>query len=76
MIGDYASSAREFSRAINLAIAEHALDISGNYNLFKRRADCYDKLGRTALAVQDRRRAQNWQESIFDATPVQVERNK
>ncbi|MDR3614970.1 MAG: hypothetical protein P4L53_15530 [Candidatus Obscuribacterales bacterium] len=75
-LGDYANSAQEFSRAIELVIAEHAQDISGNFRLYQRRADCYDKLGRTALAVQDRRRAQNWQESIFDVAPVQDARNR
>lgn len=75
-LGDYEKSAQEFSRAIDLVIAGHALDLSSNHRLFERRADCYDKLGRTALAVQDRRHAQNWKESIFDAAPVQDNRYK
>jgi tetratricopeptide (TPR) repeat protein len=74
--GDYANSAQEYSRAIDLATAQHALDLSGNYQLFQRRADCYDKLGRAALALQDRRHAQRWQETIFEATPTQDSRNK
>jgi cytochrome c-type biogenesis protein CcmH/NrfG len=75
-LGDYTNSAQEFSRAINIVVAHGVMDISGNYHLYERRADCYDKLGRTALAIQDRRHAQNWKESIFDVAPVQDARNK
>ena len=76
VIGDYVNAAEEFTRALDVAIARHVLDLSGNTHLYELRAHCYDKLGRTALAIQDRRRAQKWQESIFDAAPVRDSRNE
>ena len=74
--GDYATAVEIYGQGIQLLEKERGFDTVGNHVLYDRRATCYDKLGKKDLAMQDRRRALKYNESVYDTIPTFDSRNK